>query len=71
MKLNPPETAPMNGKPILASFYLCGLSYAIWAEDLGYWVVADADVDGFDDVEFEAEDLRGWLPMPKIDKEGK
>jgi len=76
MKLNPPETAPKDGRTILAVFE--GGKYlhsAIWHNDsqtwTGNWVVALGLDNGFFSITPRPyKKLTGWLPMPQIDGEG-
>jgi|GEM_PF-2477322 len=85
MKLNPPETAPKDGTIILALFKTTkNLVPAVWClfqDSFGeheYWDHACTAINedepefiyGFDSVKHYEYEMRGWLPMPKIDDEG-
>jgi len=80
MKLNPSDTAPKD-KFILADFGHGWLLLAIWSEADSAWSAAMPGSSQIGDGEWEWEryfetetflpyNLRGWLPMPKIDDEG-
>lgn len=77
-RLNPPETAPKDGRPFLGDFGWPCLLMAIWNESDEQFCVcypqtcelANGTIDNYFEVEWEnAKDLKGWLPLPG--KEGK
>jgi len=76
MKLNPLETAPKDGRTILALFEGGKYLYsAIWCNDretgTGCWTVALGLDNGFFSINpLPNRKLTGWLPMPQIDDEG-
>jgi len=71
MKLNPPETAPRDGTPILACFYLSNsLLYAYWSKSQDSWLAAYIGARDFDTHYYDTDEMLGWLPMPKADDKG-
>jgi len=82
IKLNPPDTAPKDGTIILALFKkpknLVPAAWCLFQDNFGehaYWMRACPSIDedepefiyGFDSVKHYEHELRGWVPMPKLD----
>jgi len=82
MKLNPPETAPLDGTMFLGRFVISKhLEYLVHKNDLlpTMWSVATCHFRAVKNIKglgrfsnqcLQLCELRGWLPMPQIDDEG-
>ena len=74
----PPETAPRDGTQFLGDFGWPWPCPAVWHEINGDWVISvlqAGDFHGKPDYYFETDserlhELRRWLPMPDLPKEG-
>jgi hypothetical protein len=72
-RLNPPETAPKDGTPILGAFGWMRLQPAVWSKADGTWQTAancfgeSEESETWWETDYELEcSIRGWLPWPEV-----